>query len=204
MVRGMPIIEGFTRMDKEACYRVLTARKDDGSAQVDDTSAPLLSADAQQELPSKVIVEPLSAPVAAAPVAIPVATQSAEAKPVEQPNLVVVAKTESLDTTHEAVAPQPALDKVNNAPVVVPEAIVVAPVQQVSVAVQPPQSHEPTIAAAPVPVEASNQILPQVVGPPQQTVIAPGQPTAQSATAPDQMRAIDSLSGAANQKEASI
>lgn len=29
MVRGMPIIEGFTRMDKEACYRVLNARKDD-------------------------------------------------------------------------------------------------------------------------------------------------------------------------------
>lgn len=29
MVRGMPIIEGFTRMDKEACYRVLAARKDD-------------------------------------------------------------------------------------------------------------------------------------------------------------------------------
>lgn len=31
MVRGMPIIEGFTRMDKEACYRVLAARKDDGA-----------------------------------------------------------------------------------------------------------------------------------------------------------------------------
>jgi len=31
MVRGMPIIEGFTRMDKEACYRVLNARKEDGS-----------------------------------------------------------------------------------------------------------------------------------------------------------------------------
>lgn len=29
MVRGMPIIEGFTRMDKEACYRVLNARKED-------------------------------------------------------------------------------------------------------------------------------------------------------------------------------
>lgn len=28
MVRGMPIIEGFTRMDKEACYRVM-ARKDE-------------------------------------------------------------------------------------------------------------------------------------------------------------------------------
>lgn len=28
MVRGMPIIEGFTRMDKEACYRVF--RKEDG------------------------------------------------------------------------------------------------------------------------------------------------------------------------------
>lgn len=30
MVRGMPIIEGFTRMDKEACYRLI--RKEDGGA----------------------------------------------------------------------------------------------------------------------------------------------------------------------------
>ena len=44
MVRGMPIIEGFTRMDKEACYRVL--RKEDDSHQelaaASNQSQPLL------------------------------------------------------------------------------------------------------------------------------------------------------------------
>jgi len=37
MVRGMPIIEGFTRMDKEACYRVL--RKDDDEQPVPEAIA---------------------------------------------------------------------------------------------------------------------------------------------------------------------
>lgn len=52
MVRGMPIIEGFTRMDKEACYRVLTARKEDDmggeiSGKV-DVSAPQIGVESSQ------------------------------------------------------------------------------------------------------------------------------------------------------------
>lgn len=57
MVRGMPIIEGFTRMDKEACYRVLAARKDDT---IESNSPPQLDS-----VPSS--VNP-TAPVASPPV----------------------------------------------------------------------------------------------------------------------------------------
>jgi Leucine-rich repeat (LRR) protein len=52
MVRGMPIIEGFTRMDKEACYRLI--RKEDeaeGPAQLAGPSVPAGAVDkAQQQL----------------------------------------------------------------------------------------------------------------------------------------------------------
>lgn len=57
MVRGMPIIEGFTRMDKEACYRVLAARKDDT---IESNAPPQLDS-----VPSS--VNP-TAPVASPPV----------------------------------------------------------------------------------------------------------------------------------------
>lgn len=55
MVRGMPIIEGFTRMDKEACYRMaLAARKED-----------VIESSQQQQLATSEVVASAAATAAA-------------------------------------------------------------------------------------------------------------------------------------------
>lgn len=75
MVRGMPIIEGFTRMDKEACYRFLTARKSDMDAEEElffkqsSSSKPAIEhqAAAEQAAPAVPVIAAAAA-VAAEPV----------------------------------------------------------------------------------------------------------------------------------------
>lgn len=66
MVRGMPIIEGFTRMDKEACYRVLTARKEDDMGEIGGkVDSPRIGAESPSQAkvgsPSDAVIEQKSA-----------------------------------------------------------------------------------------------------------------------------------------------
>lgn len=73
MVRGMPIIEGFTRMDKEACYRNLAARKED-----------VESSQLQQQPQSGIAT--IEGQAAAAPEVIAPAAAEKSSSAVEQPS----------------------------------------------------------------------------------------------------------------------
>lgn len=76
MVRGMPIIEGFTRMDKEACYRTKDSRKDDEMALMLDGKSSVLSAPQQPVASSD--TSPLAAPPAVLSSSANVLTEAAK------------------------------------------------------------------------------------------------------------------------------
>lgn len=156
MVRGMPIIEGFTRMDKEACYRVLNARKEDGvGEQLADKSpiqAPASLPASPAEQTSAVQPEPKSD---VAPKEVLTSNSPQPAHVTQQ-----AAIPPQADTNQVAAAPQQA------SPL---ESLITAAVEAGK-----PQQAPVEPAAAPVAPET-------VVSVASQTVLAPSQPVPQSA-----------------------
>lgn len=122
MVRGMPIIEGFTRMDKEACYRA-----------VDDTEHPAIGGASSKPAASLVgkssdsssqVIPDSAQPVVANTNSQPVAEQSqaAAAKPLE--SLIVEASGASAPVpvlpTDAVASPKQAISNVASQTVLAP------------------------------------------------------------------------------------
>lgn len=178
MVRGMPIIEGFTRMDKEACYRVV--RKEDG----DEDGTEQVKPSVRLALPpiashgGRLVVGPIAKPaipgesneaaVSGAKLAAPATTPdvvqpaAAVAKEQSQPEQSQAAPSKSL----ASLIPEPAAAAVAPQAPVVAADVLVAPKQPISVVPQtvlaPAQSSLPASLVAAAPSSAdTKQVSPQ-------------------------------------------
>lgn len=154
MVRGMPIIEGFTRMDKEACYRLVQARKNDPEAlaaaeereNAADAATMLVSGKlAELKAADKVTEKADKAPVQEQVLVAPASLleQAPEGAPVSQHvslseilNSASQVASSSSSAGHQQSVEAPVVAPDAKSSVVVPEAVV--PAQPAQVAVAPP------------------------------------------------------------------
>lgn len=188
MVRGMPIIEGFTRMDKEACYKKV-ARRDDGS-EIDgkfEVPANQIMVKSYMDGRSVVVVKRKGADdvVAAAAAAPPSPQQMSEQEPLKQLVNVEQAQQKSEAQASPKLESSPVVASSSNEPLKVSSGSVESLIKE-AVAPQAPVSPSDVLAAQTV----VRQPLPgstvaggqQVVNVAPQTVLAPPQSAVQTSS----------------------
>lgn len=172
MVRGMPIIEGFTRMDKEACYRVLTARKEDVNDELD----------AKLDSPVQIGAEPAKSNVEQAPQVVGAAPVGAQAQPVVVSN--VQAQASPVAEPKLELSP-PVASQESVVPSAAQESAKVAPLESLINAAVAPKSGQAADSSATAqtapkqPLAGSSNGLVNVAP---QTVLAPPQSALQSSS----------------------
>lgn len=179
MVRGMPIIEGFTRMDKEACYRVLTARKEDDSTGSGVVEPQLAISGASSSSPAAQIVGASDKKPSA--LASPSSTLSA-------PDSALSGKSETVGAGASSLVG--AIPAASAVPVVVPahqESAARALETLISAAVAGPQAPPAPVAAAaaaPLPMEPSTSAAVAAVAAPVPAPVAIQTPVVENSVAP--------------------